>query len=98
MKSERYYIMQLNGGLGNQFFQYAFSRNLCLTHNADLYLDRIIPDQTPARPFTLQNVGGPFQELRKPKGLLSFARKRYMKRLRQNSNLVNEDSRIFDPR
>ena len=32
-------IVQLNGGLGNQMFQYAAGRSLALKHNTSLYLD-----------------------------------------------------------
>ena len=32
-------VMQISGGLGNQFFQYALGRSLALKHNVDLKLD-----------------------------------------------------------
>jgi hypothetical protein len=33
------FIIQLRGGLGNQMFQYAAAKSLCLKYGVDLFLD-----------------------------------------------------------
>lgn len=50
-------IVRINGGLGNQMFQYAMGRRLALQHNTDLLLDLSFFDQKDGphtqRPFEL---------------------------------------------
>ena len=57
-------IAQLNGGLGNQLFQYAAAKALSLYHNVPLYLDAsqyerdLLPDLEVPRSFELYNFSG----------------------------------------
>jgi len=49
-------ITRLNGGMGNQMFQYAVGRALSIKNNAPLYLDlTFLLDRTPIPNFTYRN-------------------------------------------
>jgi hypothetical protein len=49
-------IVKLQGGLGNQMFQYALGRRLALLHKSDLKLDlHFLNDKTPKAHFTMRD-------------------------------------------
>ena len=56
--------VQLNGGLGNQLFQYAAAKSLSLHHNVPLKIDissfqrKDLPDLEVSRNFELHNFTG----------------------------------------
>lgn len=47
-------IVRLMGGLGNQFFQYAFARKICIENGEKLYLDTLSYRRDKKRNFELQ--------------------------------------------
>lgn len=48
-------VIELQGGLGNQMFQYALGRHLSLINNTNLYLDTsFLNDRKPKKNFTLR--------------------------------------------
>ena len=49
-------VVELQGGLGNQMFQYALGRHLSLLHKAPLYLDTaFLSDRSPRQNFTYRD-------------------------------------------
>ena len=72
-------VVQLNGGLGNQMFQYAAAKSLSLHHNVPLSLDvslfyrENLPDLEVPRNFELYNFKGVNEKMITPEELESIA-------------------------
>ena len=64
-------VAQLNGGLGNQLFQYAAAKSLALSHNTNLQLDissfyrETLPELEVPREFELYNFKGVKEKIQK---------------------------------
>ena len=64
-------VVQLNGGLGNQLFQYAAAKSLSLSHNTSLHLDissfyrETLPELEVPRAFELYNFKGVKEKIEK---------------------------------
>ena len=59
-------ITQLNGGIGNQMFQYAVGREVSLRHDVPLVLDIALCKRDPQRPYSLYHftITGQLAEVR----------------------------------
>ena len=91
-------IIRLNGGLGNQMFQYAAARSIALAHAATVELDMSWFGDDPARSYAL----GPFAIAAKPKTyFLSHLRKpkylaKWLRSIHINHPLFEEAHAHYD--
>lgn len=93
-------IMKLEGGLGNQMFQYSLGRNLSLIHNAQLKIDSsyLKKDNQSKRTLGINNFNTILAEATgiEVSSYNSIFQK-ILDRLRKTKKKIIEKSNIFDP-
>jgi hypothetical protein len=103
-------IVKLQGGLGNQMFQYAAGKYLAKKHNVELKMDlQFLLDRTPIKNFVFRDydldIFGIYKEAYKSNFSIAFGRNRKLSRFKYflttlfNSNLpkyVRENPYCFD--
>ncbi len=87
-------VVELQGGLGNQMFQYALGRHLSLLHKAPLYLDTaFLMDRSPRENFTFRDFDLDIFNIE-----ASIAPKKTAKKYGQNKPVLNKiTNRLFKP-
>lgn len=100
-------LVSLNGGLGNQFFQYALGRRLALKHGVELRFDLSLLEANPARKYQLDKfqVQGQPVSMQELKRFYFFERQHYLRFLDRKiqhalpyyrRRVVREISTVFD--
>jgi len=83
--------VQLNGGLGNQMFQYSAGRAVSLQHNVSLALDVTYCKRNPARPYTLCNFKVKAEAVEESPFIIK------LKSILQPQSIYKEQAFYYDP-
>ncbi|MCL2800143.1 MAG: alpha-1,2-fucosyltransferase [Treponema sp.] len=99
-------IVQLNGGLGNQLFQYATGRKLAIRNNTELKLDLTLLEDLPHEVFSLKhfNINADILEKKEAnkfykKNIISriIRKSKALTRTGKNKYIKEKEWYIFDP-
>ena len=93
-------ILKLEGGLGNQMFQYALGHNLSLIHNVQLKIDSsyLKKDNQSKRTLKIDNLKTILEEATN-KEIYSYTSilQKFLDKIREKKKKIVEKSSIFDP-
>ena len=83
-------VMNLNGGLGNQLFQYALGRHLSITHNTPLGFDISSVEADPNRHYRLDsfNISGTVMAIKKTSAGKRFNETSLINKFISDTNLL----------